>query len=269
MKKENEDAYRWNKVAAWYDDLTGDEGSYYHTRVIFPALLKMMQEDNAANEPLTAIDLGCGQGACARFLAANGYNVIGVDIAPALIKAAKKRNEGRDNPRYITGDCASLLSNGGHLKYDLKKESCDCATIILAIQNISPLSSLLKGARALLKPNGALYIVLPHPCFRIPQYSDWRFNDEKDRQERVIWKYLKRENIAIKANPGRKDSRETIHYHRPLKTYLNALSAEGFAIAKVDELIGGKKEQKGRKSAQIERAKEEIPLFLLLKARKI
>ncbi|MEM2357752.1 MAG: class I SAM-dependent methyltransferase [Nitrososphaerota archaeon] len=50
------------------------------------------------------IDLGCGTGLHVRELARRGYNGLGIDISPAMIRIAKRRAQGLKNARFITAD---------------------------------------------------------------------------------------------------------------------------------------------------------------------
>jgi SAM-dependent methyltransferase len=51
------------------------------------------------------LDAGCGPGRVGGELAARGHQVVGVDVDPALIRAAQEDHPG---PRWITGDLAEL-----------------------------------------------------------------------------------------------------------------------------------------------------------------
>lgn len=54
-----------------------------------PWLLEMLRE-NGIDEGLV-VDLGCGSGIWARELSQAGYDVLGIDISPAMIEIARKR----------------------------------------------------------------------------------------------------------------------------------------------------------------------------------
>lgn len=55
-----------------------------------------------------AVDLGCGTGSDARYLAENGFDVTGVDISEAAIGEARKRS-GPDSPvTWVTADVCQL-----------------------------------------------------------------------------------------------------------------------------------------------------------------
>lgn len=258
----------WNEVGDWYDALVQDQGSEYHQEVIFPALLPLISKKESDFKGLKIIDLGCGQGVLTRKLAKLGALCTGVDLAASLIAIAKKRGSEGTPIQYIKADITDMLSNNNNLKFDLKPDTYDFATLILTIQNLEMIRPLFKAAYKLLKPNGSIIIAMMHPAFRIPKQADWSFDDKSNRQGRVVYQYLSPTKIEITTHPGEKDSSVTYHFHRPLKHYLNALAAEGFSLSFIDELISHKKEQKSAKSEAIEKGKQEIPMFLLIKATK-
>ncbi|BBX18366.1 SAM-dependent methyltransferase [Mycolicibacterium duvalii] len=51
------------------------------------------------------LDAGCGPGRVGGYLAAQGHQVVGVDVDPALIEAAEQDHPG---PRWLVGDLAEL-----------------------------------------------------------------------------------------------------------------------------------------------------------------
>ncbi|MGE2832357.1 class I SAM-dependent methyltransferase [Mycobacterium sp. SMC-4] len=51
------------------------------------------------------LDAGCGPGRVGGYLAAQGHDVVGVDVDPALIEAAEQDHPG---PRWLVGDLAEL-----------------------------------------------------------------------------------------------------------------------------------------------------------------
>ena len=256
----------WNEVGDWYDALVQDEGSEYHQQVIFPALLPLISKKEQDFKGLRIIDLGCGQGVLTRKLAKLGARTTGVDLATSLIAIAKKRGSESIPIQYIKADITDMLSNNNNLKFDLKPETYDFATLVLTIQNLEMIRPVFKAANKLLKTNGSIIIVMMHPAFRIPKQADWYYDDKTNKQGRVVYQYLNPTKIEITTHPGEANSSVTYHFHRPLKHYLNALAAEGFSLSFIDELISHKKEQKSAKSEAIEKAKQEIPMFLVLKA---
>jgi SAM-dependent methyltransferase len=276
----------WAEVADWYDKLVGDEGSEYHQHVVIPGIIRMLDlheklkiknEKSKITPPLTLLDLACGQGVVSRKLAALGCTVIGLDAAAPLIEAADRRNQIDRLPiRYAVADATKLLDDAGKPVVDIAPNSLDAITLILAIQNITPLSPVWQGCRTLLKPGGSLIIVMMHPAFRVPKQSDWIWEDRGGggvgEQGRVIKQYLTSSKVDIQTHPGLaahgKDASSTPHFHRPLQAYVNTLGNAGLLIDHLEEWISHKVSQPGPKKAALDRARKEIPMFLALRAKK-
>lgn len=269
----------WNEVASWYDQHVGDDGSEYHRQLILPGverLLRFHRSDRSDRSDLAdmqVLDLACGQGVLCRYLAERGCRIVGADLAPQLLQRAQQRSRGDARIRYVEADATRLLDEADEPTAALEPESFDAVTLVLAVQNMTPLSPIWRGVAKLLKPGGALIIVMMHPAFRIPQRSDWHWNEARHRQERSAWSYLSSEAIAISAHPGQRaagvNEAETVHFHRPLQAYLNTLGNAGLWIDHIEEWCSHKREQKGMKSEALDRARKEFPLFLALRARKV
>src|SRR6185369_15859003 len=76
---------------AYKDDLAyiHDAGFGDFAKNSAPGLLEIFRQ-NAITTGLV-VDLGCGSGIWARELSRAGYNVLGIDISPAMIEIARKR----------------------------------------------------------------------------------------------------------------------------------------------------------------------------------
>jgi SAM-dependent methyltransferase len=283
-------ATHWGEVAEWYDALVGDEGSEYHRAVLLPGIVRLLEprhtEDRkaktdsapAAGSGLRILDLACGQGVVCRKLAALGHRVTGLDGAAELIAAARQREEREHlGIRYEVADATRLRDADGKFVAGLSAVTFDAVTLVLAVQNMTPLSPVWQACRELLRPGGALLVVLMHPCFRVPRQSDWHWEDGAGgaaaSQARLVRQYLTSAPIAIQTHPGLaahgKDAAVTTHFHRPLQAYINTLGNAGLLLDHIEEWPGHKKSQPGPRQAALDRARKEIPLFLALRARKV
>ncbi len=264
----------WQDVAGWYNNLVGAGGSEYHQKVLLPGVERMLKEKNQQLADLKILDLACGQGVLSRRLAAAGAIVTGVDLAKDLLEAAKEYvREGQKRPNYIQGDATNLIDESGNPRHGLEAESFDAVTLVLSIQNMDHLTGVWQGINKLLKPNGVLILVMMHPCFRVPQRSDWQWQQRDFRQTRIMWRYLGSEDIRIAAHPGKEavgeESPATIHFHRPLQAYINTLGNAGLLIEHCEEWISHKKEQQGPKKEAMDLARQEFPMFMALRCRKV
>jgi 2-polyprenyl-3-methyl-5-hydroxy-6-metoxy-1,4-benzoquinol methylase len=280
-------------VADWYDTLVGDDGSEFHREVILPGLLRLLQREPGPDEPAHApsrrerkrgpqlgplhiLDLACGQGVVARRLAGAGATVLGVDAAAPLIEAARRRNETDHLPlRYEVADATRLLKEDHTLVPPLEPGAFDAITLVLAIQNITPLSPVWHACHAALKPGGSLIVIMMHPAFRIPRAADWLWEPtvEGGTQARIVRQYLSSTRIEIQTHPGLaahgKSESTTPHFHRPLQAYINTLGNAGLLIDHMEEWPSHKTSQAGPRKAALDKSRKEIPMFLALRARKL
>ena len=85
-----------------------------------PSELKALVEGPAAVAPARALDLGCGTGRHAVYLARLGWKVTAVDYVPRAIRAASERaRTERVEVRFLDGDVTRLGALGLDGGYDL------------------------------------------------------------------------------------------------------------------------------------------------------
>lgn len=243
----------WDDAARWYDRAVGEKGHYYHEHVIFPKLLKLMDLKPESR----VVDLGCGQGILARQIPP-AIPYLGIDLSQSLIHSAKTRTKEK-NRQFLGADLGKPLK--------IKTEqSFTHATLILALQNIENTQVVLDNAANLLTPGGRLFIVLNHPCFRIPRQTSWGIDEQKQIQYRRVDRYLSSLKIPIQTHPGQKNSdAETWSFHHSLTTYSQSLNKAGFMIEKIEEWCSDKKST-GSKAKMEDFSREEFPLFMLIVA---
>ena len=72
------------------------------------------------HRPGRALDLGCGTGSDALYLAAQGWEVVGLDFVPTAIETARTRAQsGGSRARFVTGDATRLGETGVAGPFDL------------------------------------------------------------------------------------------------------------------------------------------------------
>ena len=243
----------WGHVAGWYHQHVSESGDTYHEKVIKPNLLRVLGSVRGKH----VLDVACGEGFFSRALHEAGATVTGVDIAPELIKIAKKVS-----PADITYVAAPAE------RIPQPDESFDAAVCVLALQNIKNLSSALAQVAHVLKRGGEFVVVLNHPCFRILRESAWGFDNAANIQFRRLDKYLSESSHEIQMHPGSAPGITTMSYHRPLQLYMKGLAKHGFVLAGLEEWISNRVSEKGPKAEAEDRARKEFPLFLMLKAQK-
>ena len=265
----------WGNVAKWYDDLVGDEGSEYHRQVIFPGLMRLL----AIGQGDKVLDVACGQGALCRQLQSKRAIVTGIDAARPLIEAAKRRSEnpqpGETHARhetpinYIVGDVRDLNQRRElHGKFD-------AAACVLAIQNITPVRPVFEGVAACLRSGlttpfgGRFVLVLNHPAFRSPQFTSWGWDAQEMVQYRRVERYLLPRKHTIITHPGKDPRTHTLSFHQPISTYVKALRQAGLFVEAIEEWASHKTSDSGPRARAENEARDEIPLFMAIRAVKI
>ncbi len=243
----------WDNVAPWYDaHLDGQDT--YQAKVIAPNLLRMLSPEKGE----AVLDLACGQGYFSRLVKDFGANVTGVDLSSELIARAKEKSK----------DINYIVASAENTK--LKKESFDKIFTVLAFENIKNIDEVVVEIKRLLKKEGKFVLVMLHPAFRIPQHSDWGFDNKKDLQYRRTDKYLSEIKIDIDLKPFKgKGATKTTTFHRPLQWYMKSFKKSGFAITSMEEWISHKKSEMGPRQKAEDMARKEFPMFLALELKKL
>ena len=245
----------WGGVGEWYDKLVESDDSY-QAKVIRPNLVRFIGDV----KNIHVLDLACGQGYFSRLIREAGANVVGVDISRELIAYAKQK-AGERGIQYEVSPAHKLPF--------LKSGSIDLVVCVLAFQNIENLADVMKELTRVLSPKGKIVLVLNHPAFRIPQESDWGFDEKKRIQYRREDMYMSEKTVSIEMHPGQKDGEKTISFHRPLQYFFKLFNKHGFAVSRLEEWISHKASQPGPRQKAEDKARKEFPLFVALELKKI
>jgi ubiquinone/menaquinone biosynthesis C-methylase UbiE len=253
----------WNNVAGWYDELLKNDDSY-QAKVILPNLLRVLNLKKGEQ----VYDLACGQGYFANVFAHEGANVVASDLSKKLIETAKT-NTKPASPNQGGGKVLFYIAPAHRAQF-LKDSSIDTVVIVLAIQNIENVNEVLVECKRILKKDGRIVFVLNHPAFRVPQASDWYF--ENGVQSRLVSKYLSESKLSIDMTPGEKNAKKkitTISFHRSLQYYIKLFSKNGFAITRLEEWISHKQSGTGPRQIAEDNARKEIPMFMCIEVKNI
>ncbi len=245
----------WHHVAGWYHDYL-ESSETLQDRVVYPGVERLL----APARGKSYLDVACGEGAFAARLAKTGAKVVGFDAAPALIRIAERRRV--PGAEFLIADATEAGTRA------LYGRAFDGAACILAIQNIRDAERVFAQTASLLKPGAPFVIVLNHPAFRIPRQSMWGHDEKKKLQYRRIERYLSPMNIPIEMSPGAKHGETTMSYHHPLAFYVNELARAGFLVDQMEEWTSHKESKPGGHARAENRARDEFPLFLAIRARK-
>lgn len=261
-KEELEPDTSWGGVAKWYNRHLEKEDDTYHTKVIFPNVLRLLKDMQGKK----VLDMACGQGIFAERLRDVGAFVTGVDIGKDLITIAKKNSEsiekkGTHKVVYHVGSAENLDM--------LKDKSFDIVICILALQNIENLGKTIGEASRVLVEGGTFIFIINHPSFRNPKQSYWGFNHESSVQYRRVDEYMSERGVEIDMHPGSTTFKKmTKSFHRPLQGYLKSLFKAGFVMSHFEEWVSHKESEKGPKQHAENKARKEIPMFMYIEGKK-
>jgi ubiquinone/menaquinone biosynthesis C-methylase UbiE len=248
----------WGDVADWYDQHVGDAGGEYHREIVLPGAVRLL----ALKPGDRALDLACGQGVLCRLLASKGVEMTGVDAAAELIRAARQRQTTDAPPvQYHVGDAREIEF--------LPADQFNAVACILAIQNMHPLGPVFTTASRVLRPGGAFVLVMMHPCFRGPKETSWGWDEKQRVQYRRVDRYLLPRKTPIVTHPGKEPGKYTWSFHKPIESYVKSLRNAGMLIDAIEEWPSHKKSTSGPRAAAENVAREEIPMFMAIRAVKV
>jgi ubiquinone/menaquinone biosynthesis C-methylase UbiE len=247
----------WDAVASWYDGWVGEAGSEHHREVAVPALMELL----APKPGERILDIGAGQGVLAPYIDRSGALYTGVDASRRLIRLARRRH-GKEGC-FLVGDARNLPALS-----ELHEGEFEGVTFLLSIQDMDPLDAVLRSAAWALKPGGRVALLLTHPAFRVPRQSGWGWDEDRKLHFRRVDSYLTPLAVPMKSLPGRTKA-ATRSFHRPLGAYVNGLADAGLLVEQMDEIPAHKIAAPPSSVQAAHRARQEIPLFLGLRARKV
>lgn len=167
------------------------------------------------------LDLGCGEGYCARILRRRGAGeVLGIDVSGAMIDAAV-REEQREplGIRYERGDATALAA--------LSDRSFDLVLAMFLFNYLTTHQTIdcMKEIARVLRPGGRFVFAVPHPSLpfmREPAPPFFFAVPSRDyfatRDMRFAGKIWKRDGVAL----------EVQLVHKTLEDYFAALRGAGF-----------------------------------------
>lgn len=237
----------WDEMAPWYAGWAGG-GSNFHKLFAVPEILKALE----LKKDMRVVDLGCGFGALREAVVKAGCAYVGVDKSPSMIREAKNlltKTSVRGDAQFFVSDVART----GGIALPIK-DMFDRAVFMFSIQDIDNHRDAIQNASKLLKPKGELVIFMIHPAFRIPRQSGWGTDAARKLTYRRMDRYKTEVTIPLPQRTGEHQV-TSFFYHRPLQSYVDAMSAAGFLIKDLKEVYSSTKENE-----------TEFPHFMLIRA---
>lgn len=166
------------------------------------------------------LDLGCGEGRVTRDLRDLGHRVVGVDLAPSMVAAAR---EADPDGEYVEADVAALPFDDG---------AADLAIAFMTLMDMEQMPQAVSEIARVLEPAGRFAAAVVHPINSSGRFvprqgdDDAPFVIESYLEQRRYSDYLERRGLEM--------TFESIHF--TLEDYSRALEAGGFVIAQAREL---------------------------------
>jgi SAM-dependent methyltransferase len=157
----------------------------------------------------TVLDLGCGSGAQCEWLLSEGADVVGVDLSPSMVEAARRRCAGRG--RFFVADATDGV--------DLSPASIDGVTASLVFDYFEDWSRALMGLRPLLRPNAWIALSDGHPSWVL---GGGRLNYFETGVLEDVWT----KNGVTVANR---------YWRRPLAVAVDQIANAGFVVERIHE----------------------------------
>ena len=203
----------WEAHAGWWQEHFTDGADAEYTEQILP--LAAAHLVGAAD----VLDVGTGEGQVARTAAeAGARRVVGVDPVWAQLTVARSRGT---EVAYARAGAAALPFPAG---------AFDAVIACLVFEHIDEVDVALAEVGRVLRPSGRFLFFLNHPLLQAPG-SGWIDDHILDEQYWRIGPYLVEDTSLEEVE---KDVFVPF-VHRPLSRYVNAMSAAGLVIRRMEE----------------------------------
>ncbi|MBE1530591.1 class I SAM-dependent methyltransferase [Actinomadura algeriensis] len=210
---------RWEDNAEYWVRVIRERRDRYRTELTDAAVLDAIG-DTAG---LRVLDAGCGEGYIARTLAAQGADVLGVDVSQGLIDAAAAGPPpgGDGTLSFVRAGVDDVPA--GDAEFDLVV----CNHLFSHLQD--PTAAIGEFARVL-RSGGRLVVLTLHPCFYVE-------NSEQGAMNSVpASRYFRPRGVDQYFNVDGLESPSMItSWLRPLEYYSGTLRDAGFVIADLRE----------------------------------
>jgi SAM-dependent methyltransferase len=201
----------WDESAQAWIASQGDEGDFGRRYVLDGPMTARVA---ALGMPLTALDVGCGEGRFCRILKGLGAATVGIDPTAALIDRAREMDPGGD---YRVGRAEGL---------DFDDGAFDLVVSYLSLIDIPDIRVAIPEMARVLKPGGTL-LIANSTSFNTAGLGEglgksydaegrFRYAIDAYLEERAYWTAWK--GIRI------------VNHHRPLETYMALLLGAGLTL---------------------------------------
>lgn len=168
--------------------------------------------------PASALEVGCGEGRVSRDLGSRGYEIIGLDVSPTLVDAAREADAAGT---YVVGDAAALPFADG---------AFDLVVSYNVLIDVEDMPRAIAEAGRVLRPGGWFCACVPHPFSDAGEFE----SRADDAPFVVVGSYLAETDYELVSDRNGIVFR-FVSRRFPLESYSRALERAGFAIEAVRE----------------------------------
>lgn len=202
----------WDDLAEWWRGEAADDPVYGED--VWPLLVALMPR-----RPATLVELGCGEGQWLRRLAGDADMAFGCDASMALLADAV-----RAGPVV-----RCVLPELGWLR----DGSVDAAVSVFVLDLIPDEATFFAEAARVVRPGGALVLVVNHPVFTAPGSGP-----VVDLDGEVLWRWG--EYLADGTSEEPAGGRSVTFFHRPSGTLLSVAAEAGWILEALHEVPIGR-----------------------------
>lgn len=220
----------WEGNAAFWDARFG-EGNSFHKVLVEPSVDRLL----AVRPGEQILEIGCGNGAYARHLAAAGAHVMATDLSESFLQLARERTiENADRIDYRPLDATDPAALA-----ELESGRFDAAVATMVLMDMPEIEPLLSALGRLLKPSGRFVFSVMHPCFNTTGSAmvveeDWgQDGTEALRYAIKVTRYLRLQPTKGTGIAGQPEPH--FYFHRPLHTLLGIAFKSGFVVDGLEE----------------------------------
>lgn len=233
----------WNIVAETYSE-KNNQGRNFHSKIYLAAVNELL--GNVKGK--CVLDAGCGDGFFSLELAQKRALVKAVDSSEAMLSIAKRKHV-HDNLQYYNMDLTRKLT--------FEDKSFDIVVANMLLMDIPEIELFIYEVSRVLKKPGNFIFSITHPCF---------FSGNWEEDENKVKMYKKIENYLDERVEELNFWGKTLHYHRPLSRYTDAIEKAGMYVSSFREPVPSRE--------LIELYPEQkyhyrIPSFLVMRAKSI
>ena len=178
-----------------------------------PSFFELLPES-----PKQLLEVGCGEGRVSRDLRSRGYDPVGVDISPTLVRLAQQADP---DGRYVVADAASL---------PFDDDGFGLVVAYNSLMDVDDLTRAVSEIARVLEPGGRLCVCVTHPFADAGRFS----TREADAAFVVTDSYLERRPFELTVE--RNGVRMTFGgWAYPLEAYGRAFEDAGLLVEALRE----------------------------------